>query len=121
LVYKFEARLGRAFTYEMADHVILFPDVCDRLFCHQGSRIAVVESSVDAARDTLERIEDKVDGLRNWLLGSIFASSDSNWLRTGTAGRGDGDGGSQGVGESASLRRIAPDRAAVKRAHDHNP
>ena len=41
--------------------------------CPNSTRIAVLESRMDASTLLLDRIETKVDGLKNWLMGAVLS------------------------------------------------
>jgi hypothetical protein len=58
----------------MADQVIPFPEECRRsAYCLQDSRISRVEVRVDYSREQGDRIEGKIDFLRNWALTGLLS------------------------------------------------
>lgn len=66
-----------------AEHIIPFPSDCPRHeSCMQAERIAthaaqiaVLTQRADNGKSQLDRIEDKLDAVRNWLLGAVLSAS----------------------------------------------
>lgn len=57
-----------------AEHVIPFPESCPRsATCIQESRISVLEERAKSGQTQLDRIETKVDALRNWQLAAALS------------------------------------------------
>lgn len=64
-----------------AEHVIPFPQECSRhetcmqseRIADQAAQIAVLRQRADNGKTQLDRIEDKVDAIKNWLLGAVLS------------------------------------------------
>jgi hypothetical protein len=60
----------------VAEHIIPFPATCERApYCMQATRIALIEERLETGKMQLDRIEDKVDAIRNWLLGAVLSTT----------------------------------------------